>query len=143
MCNRTRRGQFHRPVRTLVDSSICAVPPRGANACESLHLRHKRTKKSTPTFSWFFCHFMGTFPSTSINPPLFLSGAAQLSHSGVFFCPKSSFPSFEPLRCKEFGKKCSWRDSKEQLRSVTEEYQNAHSLEMFLIAVSGCECYTL
>ena len=34
---------------------------------KSHRLRHKRTKKSTPTFSWFFSYFRGTFPSTSTN----------------------------------------------------------------------------
>ena len=37
--NRKPRRGFHRPVQKLVDSSICADPPRGANACESHHVR--------------------------------------------------------------------------------------------------------
>jgi hypothetical protein len=33
---RSRRGRLHEPVRTLVNTFICADPTRGANACESL-----------------------------------------------------------------------------------------------------------
>ena len=45
-----RRG-FHRPVRTLGDTSICADLPRGANACES-PLEHQSNKIRTSSSLW-------------------------------------------------------------------------------------------
>ena len=109
------------------------------NECRYLNEIEKRN----PTFSWFFCHFSGVFPSISIKSTLSHSGVVYLSCSGVFFYPKLRLPFFVPLRRKGFRKMCSWRDSKEQLCQAAEEYQNAHSFSMFWIAVSPRKCYTL
>ena len=128
----------------------------GHNGADSKSVREQSHVGSNPTVSArkeprkVLLLFLGSFPISEAlfrqHPQIqyfFHTGVANSSRSGVFFWSKWHFTFIVSLRCKEFRKKCSWRDSKEQFHNKPEEWQNAHSFWMLWIAVSHRECYNL
>ena len=105
-------------------------PASAAAEVESLSLRHKRTKKSTPTFLGSFLISEVLFRQHLQNQYFFHARVVNSSRSGVFFALNyTSLPLFL-YSVKSLEKSVEGGIPKNNPRSMIEEYQNAHSLEM-------------